>query len=167
MGNALLVGIGGFLGSVARYLVSGYVQQVTNSVGFPYGTLVVNLTGCLVIGFLSQLADARGAFTPESRALIFAGFLGGYTTFLHLWQRNHEPPAHRRIPSRPGQCGGASWHLDKATGLPVTTYTADRGYDDGGLREELKKRGQHGGSTMPSSCVDSARPRKMPPKRDG
>ncbi len=39
MGNALLVGIGGFLGSVTRYLVSGYVQQITNSVGFPYGTL--------------------------------------------------------------------------------------------------------------------------------
>ncbi len=41
----------------------------------------MNLTGCLVIGFLSPLADVRGAFTPESRALIFAGFLGGYTTF--------------------------------------------------------------------------------------
>ncbi len=81
MGSALLVGIGGFLGSVARYLVSGYVQQISASVGFPYGTLVVNLTGCLIIGFLSHLSDTRGAFTPESRALIFVGILGGYTTF--------------------------------------------------------------------------------------
>jgi fluoride exporter len=77
----LLVGIGGFIGSVLRYLTSGWVQQATASASFPYGTLTVNLAGCIVIGFLSQLADARGVFTPETRAFVFAGCLGGFTTF--------------------------------------------------------------------------------------
>lgn len=81
MGKILLVGVGGFIGSILRYGVSGYVQQATNSVDFPYGTLVVNLVGCFVIGFLSQLADVRGLFTPETRAFTFVGVLGGFTTF--------------------------------------------------------------------------------------
>lgn len=81
MNKALLVGVGGFVGSILRYWVSGWVQQVTASAGFPFGTLAVNLLGCLVIGFLSQLADVRGVFTPETRALVFVGVLGGFTTF--------------------------------------------------------------------------------------
>ena len=81
MFNVLLVGIGGFIGSVARYLASGYVQQITQSADFPYGTLAVNLIGCFVIGVLAELADARGVFTTESRAFVFVGVLGGFTTF--------------------------------------------------------------------------------------
>jgi len=77
----LVIGVGGFIGSVLRYLVSGYVQQISRSVQFPYGTLVVNVVGCFIIGFLSQLADARGVFTAESRAFVFIGILGGFTTF--------------------------------------------------------------------------------------
>lgn len=76
-----MVGVGGFVGSILRYWVSGWVQQVTASAGFPFGTMAVNLLGCLVIGFLSQLADVRGVFTPETRALVFVGVLGGFTTF--------------------------------------------------------------------------------------
>ena len=81
MTNILLIGIGGFIGSVFRYLASGYVQQATKSVGFPYGTLAVNVVGCFVIGFLTQLAEGRGIFTSEARAFIFVGILGGFTTF--------------------------------------------------------------------------------------
>lgn len=81
MAKILLVGAGGFAGSILRYLFSGYVQQWTQSAGFPFGTLAVNLIGCFVIGFLSQLADARGVFTAETRALVFVGVLGGFTTF--------------------------------------------------------------------------------------
>ena len=81
MGKILLVGVGGFIGSVLRYLVSGYVQQWTKSIGFPYGTLAVNLIGCFVVGFLAQLAETRGVFTAESRAFAFIGILGGFTTF--------------------------------------------------------------------------------------
>lgn len=81
MSTLFLIGIGGFVGSVLRYLTSGFIQQLTKSVEFPYGTLIVNIVGCLTIGFLSQLAEARGVFTAESRALVFVGILGGFTTF--------------------------------------------------------------------------------------
>lgn len=77
----ILVGVGGFAGSVLRYLLSGYVQQTAKNIVFPYGTLAVNLAGCLLIGMLSQLAESRSLFTAESRLLLFTGFLGGFTTF--------------------------------------------------------------------------------------
>jgi CrcB protein len=82
--NILLVGFGGFIGSIARYLASGYVQQSTKSIDFPYGTLAVNVIGCFLIGFLAQLAEDRGVFTSESRIFVFTGFLGGFTTFSSL-----------------------------------------------------------------------------------
>jgi CrcB protein len=81
MSNLLFIGFGGFLGSSLRYLFSGYVQGVLKSADFPYGTIAVNLTGCLIIGFLSQLAESQGLFTSETRAFLFIGFLGGFTTF--------------------------------------------------------------------------------------
>ena len=77
----MLAGVGGFIGSVLRYLLSGFVQHVTQNVSFPYGTLVVNVIGCLTIGFLSELAEARGIFTTETRVFVFVGILGGFTTF--------------------------------------------------------------------------------------
>lgn len=79
--NILLVGIGGALGSIFRYLLGTWTQTASRSIDFPYGTLAVNLIGCFAIGFLSQLAEARGAFTSEARALVFVGILGGFTTF--------------------------------------------------------------------------------------
>ena len=79
--NILFVAFGGALGSVSRYLLGTWVQSVSKSIDFPFGTLTVNLIGCFVIGFLSQLAEARGVFTSESRALVFVGILGGFTTF--------------------------------------------------------------------------------------
>jgi fluoride exporter len=78
--RVVLVGAGGFLGSVARYLVGGLVQnQLPGS--FPYGTLVVNILGCFVIGGLSELSEARSLLSPDSRALLIVGVLGGFTTF--------------------------------------------------------------------------------------
>jgi len=79
--NILLVALGGALGSVSRYLLGAWVQSVSRSIDFPYGTLMVNLVGCFVIGFLSQLAEARSVFTSEARAFGFIGILGGFTTF--------------------------------------------------------------------------------------
>jgi CrcB protein len=79
--NILFIGLGGALGSIARYLVSTWVQTAAKSISFPFGTLTVNLIGCFVIGFLAQLAEARGIFTSESRAFVFIGILGGFTTF--------------------------------------------------------------------------------------
>jgi CrcB protein len=77
----LFVGTGGFIGAVLRYWLSGLIQQFSISTFFPIGTLVVNLLGCLLIGFLSELAEEHGVFTAESRALVFVGVLGGFTTF--------------------------------------------------------------------------------------
>ena len=60
MAKIFLAGIGGFIGSVLRYSVSGFVQDLSRNIDFPYGTLAVNLIGCFAIGFLSQLAETRG-----------------------------------------------------------------------------------------------------------
>lgn len=81
MERFLLVGIGGFVGAVLRYGAGGAIQQLSRNFLFPIGTLAVNVLGCLVIGFLSQLVEEHGAFTTETRTLIFAGILGGFTTF--------------------------------------------------------------------------------------
>ena len=81
MVRVLLVGLGGFIGSILRYLRSGLSQSLFRSATFPIGTLVINVSGCFVIGLLSQLAESRNAFTDLARALVFAGILGGYTTF--------------------------------------------------------------------------------------
>ncbi|HMM99893.1 MAG TPA: fluoride efflux transporter CrcB [Anaerolineales bacterium] len=76
-----LVALGGAAGSVSRYLLGVWIQSVSQSLGFPFGTLAVNLVGCFVIGLLSQLTESRGVFTPETRGLVFIGVLGGFTTF--------------------------------------------------------------------------------------
>lgn len=78
--QVLFVGIGGFLGSIARYLLSGAVQSATAGT-FPYGTLSVNVFGCLVLGILSELADSRAFLSSDARALLIIGCLGGFTTF--------------------------------------------------------------------------------------
>lgn len=77
----LMAGLGGFAGSICRYGVSTMSQRLFNDPFFPYGTLTVNVIGCLFIGFLSGLAEARQMFSPEVRVLILVGFLGGFTTF--------------------------------------------------------------------------------------
>jgi CrcB protein len=74
------VGIGGFLGSVARYLLSGWVQERTGA-AFPFGTLAVNVAGCFIIGGLSELAETYTFLTPQARAFVVVGILGGFTTF--------------------------------------------------------------------------------------
>jgi len=81
METIIFVAIGGALGSAFRYLLSTWIQILSKSIDFPYGTLAVNLIGCFVIGVLSQLVEARGVFTSQSRAFIFVGILGGFTTF--------------------------------------------------------------------------------------
>lgn len=79
--RVLLVGAGGCIGAVLRYWMGGWVQALSQSATFPYGTLAVNVLGCFVIGLLSHLADVRGIFTTESRLFVFTGILGGFTTF--------------------------------------------------------------------------------------
>lgn len=76
-----IIGAGGFLGAVSRYAVSGWVLRSFENSYFPYGTLAVNLIGCLFIGFLAELSELRQFLNPEFRILIFIGFLGSFTTF--------------------------------------------------------------------------------------
>jgi CrcB protein len=91
--HLLLVGAGGFLGSVARALLSNLVQQSSHS-QFPWGTLAVNVIGCFVIGLLAQLGEARDIFSHDTRAFLFVGLLGGFTTYssfgnetINLWRQ--------------------------------------------------------------------------------
>ena len=81
MTSFIIVAFGGAIGSAFRYLFGTWIQTFSKSIDFPYGTLAVNLVGCFVIGFLAQLAEARGAFTSEARLFVFIGILGGFTTF--------------------------------------------------------------------------------------
>ncbi len=81
MQKILWIGGGGFLGALMRYWVGGWAQTLSRSVSFPYGTMTVNVLGCLFIGLLSQLAESHGLFTSDLRALVFIGFLGSFTTF--------------------------------------------------------------------------------------
>jgi len=71
--------LAGGLGSAARYAI-GLSAAAAFGVGFPYGTLIVNLTGCFALGMVVQLAIA-GAWHSDVRAALAAGFLGGFTTY--------------------------------------------------------------------------------------
>ena len=75
--------VGGILGTVGRYLLSTAVYRWLGT-AFPYGTLVVNLLGALVIGFLATLAEKKFLLTPEFRMFWMIGFLGAFTTFSSL-----------------------------------------------------------------------------------
>lgn len=81
MRNLVFVGIGGFVGAILRYLVSGWVQNISQRVDFPYGTLVVNITGCFIIGIMSQLMEMQFEITAETRLLLMVGLLGSFTTY--------------------------------------------------------------------------------------
>jgi len=81
MGKILLVGAGGFLGSVLRYLAGGLVYRWRGSSAFPIETLLINVLGCLGIGMIAALAETRGVFSGATRAFLMIGLLGGFTTF--------------------------------------------------------------------------------------
>ena len=91
----LAVAIGGALGAMARYGISGWIFDSTGH-KFPYATLSVNVMGSLVMGGLFVLILEKGALPPEMRSLLMIGFLGAFTTFstfsldaLGLWQNGH------------------------------------------------------------------------------
>ena len=78
--NILIIGSGGFLGSVARYLVS-QLNLTVNFHSVPVGTLLVNVIGCLAIGFLTGIAEKSMILTSEWRLFLMVGLCGGFTTF--------------------------------------------------------------------------------------
>lgn len=78
--TVMLVGTGGFIGSVSRYLLSRMIQ-INFPHAFPLGTFTVNILGCLLIGFIYGLWDKSPSFTIGWRLFLAAGFCGGFTTF--------------------------------------------------------------------------------------
>ncbi|HEY8204004.1 MAG TPA: fluoride efflux transporter CrcB [Pyrinomonadaceae bacterium] len=125
MGKLFLAGIGGFIGSALRYAVSGFVQNWSGSIRFPFGTLAVNLAGCVLIGFLSQLAETRGIFSADARTLIFIGVLGGFTTFsafgnetINLWRDGENALTVANIAAHVIICLGAVW-LSRAVAFQI------------------------------------------------
>ena len=81
MHGIIWVGLGGFAGAILRYLISGWVQNLTQSVAFPYGTLAVNLAGCFLIGIMAQLVQSQAGVPAELRLLLMVGLLGSFTTY--------------------------------------------------------------------------------------
>lgn len=76
----LAIGTGSFLGGIARYLLSRYIQNTFIS-AFPYGTFIVNLIGCFLIGLLFGLSERGNLSNTELRFFLTVGFCGGFTTF--------------------------------------------------------------------------------------
>jgi fluoride exporter len=76
----MIVGTGSFAGGVMRYLAGIYMQRLTQSV-YPYGTLSVNIIGCLLIGLFYGMAEKGNLLTPEWRIFLTTGLCGGFTTF--------------------------------------------------------------------------------------
>ncbi|MCL5062893.1 MAG: fluoride efflux transporter CrcB [Nitrospirae bacterium] len=78
--NYLIIGIGGFLGAIARYAIGVWIGQKWGR-SFPLGTFVINVSGSFFIGLLMSLFTERLMVNPQWRLLLVVGFLGAYTTF--------------------------------------------------------------------------------------
>ncbi len=81
LSQLLLVGLGGFLGSISRFVMAGAFNRFSPALGFPVGTLTVSILGCFLIGLLHGLAETRSLLSPDIRIFLFTGVLGGFTTF--------------------------------------------------------------------------------------
>lgn len=80
MKNLLLVGLGGGIGSMLRYLCQKWFSE-NYPQPFPWGTFLVNLLGCFLIGVIYAASEKSTALTPQTRLFLVAGFCGGFTTF--------------------------------------------------------------------------------------
>ena len=76
----LVIGIGGFLGANARYLVAGWAAQRFGTT-FPYGTFIINVSGSFILGLFLVVVQERTFIHPNYRLFFAVGFLGAYTTF--------------------------------------------------------------------------------------
>lgn len=81
MRDVFLIGLGGFLGAILRYGLSGAVHSFTRSFEYPIGTLAVNAVGSFLLVFLASAGDLLGSFSPPFRGFAFIGLLGAFTTF--------------------------------------------------------------------------------------
>ena len=79
----LLVGAGGFFGAISRYVLDGWVSELTGG-AFPWGTFLINVTGSFVLGLLFALTVERAILPAAIRPPVLVGFIGAYTTFSTL-----------------------------------------------------------------------------------
>ncbi len=109
LSRIVFIAIGGAVGSVMRYLLNGVIQSLGGGL-FPYGTMVVNIVGCLGFGYLFGLMEQRGLPLGMFRHLIFIGFFGAFTTFstftYESWELWHSGQYLRTILNLGGQLGG-------------------------------------------------------------
>jgi CrcB protein len=80
MSTIFAIGLGGALGAIARYLLAGQITQLAGS-GFPWGIMTINVVGCFVMGVIAELGALSWNLSPEMRAFLTTGVLGGFTTF--------------------------------------------------------------------------------------
>ena len=80
MNKVLILILGSSVGGLSRYFLAGWVYRLFGA-DFPYGTLIVNLIGCFLIGFLSTISEEKFLLGPNGRLLLMVGFCGAFTTF--------------------------------------------------------------------------------------
>jgi CrcB protein len=85
----LMVGVGGFFGAIARYLVDRWISGTMGAL-FPYGTLAVNVSGSFILGLFATAITERWIIHPHWRLLIAVGFVGAYTTFSTFGYETHK-----------------------------------------------------------------------------
>ena len=115
----LLIALGGALGTIARYWLSGVVATHFGET-FPWGTIVINVWGSMIIGFFATLTgpDGRMFIGTEIRQFVMMGLCGGFTTFSSFSLQTSEPRARRRVGARARQC--------RPFGFPVSARRLDR-----------------------------------------
>jgi CrcB protein len=114
--KVLLVGAGGALGSVARYLMTGWIHRLMNEHWFPFGTLACNILGCFLIGLLAGIVDLKDISNEHIRLFFVVGILGGFTTFsafsnesVHLFSNDQGMGALLYVIFSVTACLGAAW----------------------------------------------------------
>jgi len=114
--NVVAVAVGGAVGAVARYGISGLARRWSES-GLPFGTLAVNLLGCLLIGLLAPWMLEERLVRPEVRILVLVGILGGFTTFSTFGYETFAM-------INEGQWGRAAWMVFLNNGVGIALVLA-------------------------------------------
>jgi len=81
MKEIVIIGMGGFAGAIARYVLGGAIHEWSGKSVFPWGTIIVNVLGCFCFGLIASLLTERQIINPALNSMVFIGFLGAFTTF--------------------------------------------------------------------------------------
>lgn len=116
MGMIISIAVGGAIGSIARYLLSSQITHAVGS-GFPWGILIVNILGCFTMGVIAELAALTWNMSPEMRAFLTTGVLGGFTTFSAF-------ALDTAVLTERGDLTGATLYVTASVGLSVAALFA-------------------------------------------